>query len=183
MRFYLFTLTLMGYLTSGMAEEHTPIDETNLNDFSVYGHIEKVALIPGDIEIKARLDTGASRSSLNAQDIELVGTKKRRLVRFVFDDRNGNQYPMTLPLVEKVAIKQASGKQVRYVVEMGLCVGGHYKKNHFTLADRSRMTYPVLVGRNFLRDEVLVSSNHKFISEPNCELGNTGILDEAQITS
>jgi hypothetical protein len=172
MRFYLFALTLMGYLTSGIAEEHTPTDEVDLNNFSVYGHIEKVVLIPGDIEIKARLDTGASKSSINAQDIELIGTKKRRLVRFVFDDRNGNQYPMTLPLVEKVAIKQASGRQVRYVVEMGLCVGDHYKKNHFTLSDRSRMTYPVLVGRNFLKDEVLVSSKQKLTSEPNCELGS-----------
>jgi hypothetical protein len=177
MRFYLFALSLIGFMTPATAEQYiTSAKEANLNleDFSVYGHVEKVALIPGDIEIKARLDTGASRSSINAQDIELVEKKERQWVRFIFDDHSGNQYPMMLPLVEKVAIKQASGKQIRYVVEIGLCVGDHYEKNLFTLTDRSKMTYPVLVGRNFLKNSVLVSSQHKMISEPTCGVDIAG---------
>jgi hypothetical protein len=172
MRFSLFAPALMGMIMSATAAEHTLADEVDLDNVSVYGHIEKVTLIPGDIEIEARLDTGAAKSSLNAQEIELIEEKNKQLVRFVFDDQNGGQYPMTLPLVDRVTIKQASGKQVRYVVEMGLCVGGRYQNNRFTLADRSKMTYPVLVGRNFLKDEVLVSSKHKLTSEPTCEPGS-----------
>lgn len=172
MRFSFFALALLGIMMPATASEHTLTDEVDLDNVSIYGHIEKVTLIPGDIEIEARLDTGAAKSSLNAQEIELIETKKKQFVRFVFDDQNGGQYPMTLPLVDRVTVKQASGKQVRYVVEMGLCVGEHYKKNQFTLADRSKMTYPVLVGRNFLKDEVLVSSKHKLTSEPTCEPSN-----------
>ncbi len=173
MRFCLLIVSLLGLMTPATAEQHTiPIDQVDLEDFNVYGHVEKATLLPGDIEIEARLDTGASRSSLNAQDIKLIEKKEQIWVRFVFDDHNGNQYPMMLPLVGEIAIKQASGKQRRYVVELGLCVGDLYEKNLFTLSDRSRMTYPVLVGRNFLRNSVLVSSQHKMTSEPGCEPDN-----------
>lgn len=170
MRIYPFALALMMSMTTAQAEQEASVIAANMNNYSVYGHIERVALIPGDIEIKARLDTGAARNSLNAQDIELIESGEQTMVSFVFDDRNGNQYPMTLPLVETITVKQASGKQNRYVVEMGLCVGEHYEESLFTLADRSRMTYPVLVGRNFLKNAVLVSSEHKMTAKPNCEI-------------
>ncbi|PKM36878.1 MAG: hypothetical protein CVV06_08795 [Gammaproteobacteria bacterium HGW-Gammaproteobacteria-10] len=170
MRIYPFALAFMMYMTTAVAEQEASVLAANMNNYSVYGHIEEVALIPGEIEIKARLDTGASRSSLNAQEIELIESDEQTMVSFIFDDRNGNQYPMTLPLVETIGIKQASGRQERYVVEIGLCVGEHYEKNLFTLADRSRMTYPVLVGRNFLKNSVLVSSKHKMTAKPSCEI-------------
>ena len=170
MRIYPFALAFMMYMTTAVAEQEASVLAANMNNYTVYGHIEEVALIPGEIEIKARLDTGASRSSLNAQEIELIESDEQTMVSFIFDDRNGNQYPMTLPLVETIGIKQASGRQERYVVEIGLCVGEHYEKNLFTLADRSRMTYPVLVGRNFLKNSVLVSSKHKMTAKPSCEI-------------
>lgn len=170
MRIYPFALAFMMYMTTAVAEQEASVLAANMNNYTVYGHVEEVALIPGEIEIKARLDTGASRSSLNAQEIELIESDEQTMVSFIFDDRNGNQYPMTLPLVETIGIKQASGRQERYVVEIGLCVGEHYEKNLFTLADRSRMTYPVLVGRNFLKNSVLVSSKHKMTAKPSCEI-------------
>lgn len=170
MRIYPFALAYMMYMTMAVAEQEASVLAANMNNYTVYGHVEEVALIPGDIEIKARLDTGASRSSLNAQEIELIESDEQTMVSFIFDDRNGNQYPMTLPLVETIGIKQASGRQERYVVEIGLCVGEHFEKNLFTLADRSRMTYPVLVGRNFLKNSVLVSSKHKMTAKPSCEI-------------
>lgn len=169
MRRSIFALFMMGWVTVAAAE---PADQTlaaNLKNYEIYGHIEEVALLPEGISIKARLDTGATRSSLNAQDIELIESEDKTLVSFVFDDRNGNRYPMLLPLVETIGVKQANGRQERYVVEVGLCVGGHYEKNLFTLSDRSKMTYPVLVGRNFLKNSVLVSSQHEMTAKPNCE--------------
>ncbi|MGR9046623.1 MAG: ATP-dependent zinc protease family protein [Gammaproteobacteria bacterium] len=156
--------------SSAVAEQSASIITANLKGYAVYGHVEEVALMPDDIEIKARLDTGASRSSLNARDIELVEEDGRQWVSFVFDDQNGNEHHMLEPLVDTITIKQASGKQHRYVVELGLCVGEHYEKNLFTLADRSKMTYPVLVGRNFLKNSMLVSSTHKMTAKPSCEI-------------
>lgn len=171
MRTYFFTVPfLMFIMGSAAAEQDVSIVAAKLKDYAVYGHVEEVALMPGDIEIKARLDTGASRSSLNARDIELVEQEGRKWVRFIFDDHNGQRHEMMRPLVETITVKQASGRQHRYVVEMGLCVGEHYEKNLFTLADRSKMTYPVLVGRNFLKNSVLVSSTHKMTAKPSCEV-------------
>lgn len=170
MRSYVFVLAFTVFMTSAVAEQEASVIAANMENYTVYGHVEEVALMPAEIEIKALLDTGASRSSLNAQDIELIESEDRTMVSFVFDDHNGNQYPMTLPLVETIGIKQASGRQDRYVVEMGLCVGEQYEKNLFTLADRSKMTYPVLVGRNFLKNSALVSSKHKMTAKPNCKI-------------
>ena len=170
MRIYIFAVPFLVFIMGqAAAKQVQPAFTTNLKGFAVYGHVEKVALMPGDIEIKARLDTGASRSSLNARNIVLVEEAGQQWVRFIFDDHEGNLREMMQPLVEMITIKQANGRQHRYVVEMGLCVGERYEKNLFTLADRSKMTYPVLVGRNFLKNSVLVSSGHKMTAKPSCE--------------
>ena len=137
---------------------------------SVLGHQEIVTLFPGEIQTKARIDTGAATNSMYAIDTRVFEENGKEMVQFTFIDHEENKHTLTRPLVDKVTIKQASGKQTRYVVKMGLCVGNHYEKTRFTLADRSRMTFPILVGRNFLKNSLLVSSSEKMVASPECEV-------------
>lgn len=53
---------------------------------------------------------------------------------------------------------------------MGLCAGGCDEEIHFTLADRSRVTFSVLAGQNLLENSLLISSAKKIIVSPNCEV-------------
>lgn len=157
---------LLAFSLTAHAQENT----IDIEEQSVLGHQEIVTLFPGEIQTKARIDTGAATNSLYAIDAEVFNENDEEMVRFTFIDHEENEHVLTRPLVDKVTIKQASGTQTRYVVKMGLCVGNHYEETRFTLADRSRMTFPILVGRNFLENSLLVSSSEKMVASPECEV-------------
>ena len=149
---------------------HANEDKIDIEEQSVLGHQEIVTLFPGDIKTNARIDTGAATNSMYAVDTETFEQDGEKMIRFKFVDHEDNEHVITRPLVETVTVTQASGEQTRYVVEMGLCVGDYYEETRFTLADRSNMTFPILVGRNFLENSLLVSSAEKMIASPECEV-------------
>jgi len=157
---------LMAFSLTAHANENT----LDLKNQSVLGHQEIVTLFPGEVKSTARIDTGAATNSMFAIDTKVIEENGEKLVRFTFIDHEENEHMMTRPLVDTVTVTQASGEQTRYVVEMGLCVGDYYEETRFTLADRSRMTFPILVGRNFLENSLLVSSAKKMIASPECEV-------------
>ena len=140
-----------------------------LEEKAVLGHIERVTLMPEGIAAEARLDTGASRSSLHARDVETFERDGEDWVRFTFDDHEGGEHAMEKRLVEEIRITQASGQEKRYTVVIGMCVGERYAEPAFTLSDRSNLTYPILVGRDFLSDRILVSSTREYVNEPDCD--------------
>lgn len=158
----------LGLAMGATVPAYSSVPEAELADKKIYGHIEQVQL--GDLPepIPARLDTGAQRSSLHAEDIELIEEDGERLVRFVFRNGDGEAHTITRPLVEETRVRQASGEESRYVVSLPLCVGDQRSDTEFTLSDRSTMTYPMLVGRNFLSSHALVSSAHRNTLTPAC---------------
>ena len=50
----------------------------------------------------------------------------------------------------------AAEAQRRPVVKLRVALGPIEQQREFTLADRSQYDYPVLIGRNFLRDVAVV---------------------------
>ena len=168
MRYAIMACLLATTLTAYANER--PTQSPTADNQPVLGHEEKARLFPGNIEVPARIDTGATTNSMYGVDTEVFEKNGKEFVRFTFIDHNDKAYEITRPLVDKVTIKQASGKQTRYVVEMGLCVGDYYEETRFTLADRSRMTFPILVGRNYLDNSLLVSSSDKNTVQPDCDV-------------
>lgn len=150
------------------AISHAGVPEKEVDEKSVLGHIEKVRINGDDRHFSARLDTGAQRSSLHARDIEKFKRDGEQWVRFVFDDHDGETHNIESALIEQTEVRQAGGTTTRYVVSLPLCIGGQEQDTEFTLADRSAMTYPMLVGRNFLSGHVLVSSAHRYTADPAC---------------
>src|SRR5690606_26507194 len=68
------------------------------------------------------------------------------------------------PVVRNVRIRQASADDVerRPVVQLTINLGSGLQQDaEFTLTDRSQMTYPILLGREFLRDIVLIDVGRK----------------------
>jgi len=67
-------------------------------------------------------------------------------------------------------IKRHFGKeQVRYVVKLGICLGSVYREAEVTLVDRTGFNYPLLVGRNFLKDDFLIDPSATFLNKPDCK--------------
>ena len=51
----------------------------------------------------------------------------------------------------------------RAVIELWVKVGKIHEKAQFTLADRSQMSHPVLLGREFIKDIALVDVSKKYV--------------------
>jgi hypothetical protein len=133
----------------------------------VAGFLEKVSIDKAGLIFKAKLDTGARHSSLNADDIRVFKRKGARWVSFKVTDSTGK----TL-LLEKEAVRVAEVKlrnetfQARPVVLLPICIGPIEKIVEVNLVDRSFFNYQVLVGRSFLAGTVLVDAGAKYLHNP-----------------
>ncbi|WMC09393.1 ATP-dependent zinc protease [Oceanimonas pelagia] len=136
----------------------TPDNETRDGKL-VVGETESVWLDAVNDMFPARIDTGATTSSLSAQDITEFERDGKPWVSFnMAHEGVDEKLPVEAPLVRYVRIRQASAEETerRPVVELTLRLGRLSEKTEFTLTDRSQMTYPVLLGREFLKDIAVV---------------------------
>uniref|UniRef100_UPI00356A4442 putative ATP-dependent zinc protease n=1 Tax=Pseudomonas sp. TaxID=306 RepID=UPI00356A4442 len=67
-----------------------------------------------------------------------------------------------------IKVRGAGGAERRPVVLMKICLGHQVYEEQFSLNDRDRMNYPVLVGRRTLEKVGLVDSNKTFTAKPDC---------------
>jgi hypothetical protein len=91
----------------------------------VYGNNEQTE------EVLARVDSGATSSS-----IDLNVAAKLELG----------------PITRSKVVKSASGIGKRPIVKAIISINGIKIEEEFTLADRSHMTYPILIGQNILKE-------------------------------
>lgn len=151
------------------------------------GFVEWVVLQDTGLRMKARLDTGAKTSSLHAVNVEPFKKGSEEWVSFqipLADHQNMDgvkvksvKKPENVVLeferpVERTVLVKRKGasSQRRYVVRMDFCIGGSTHETQFSLADRSKFSYPALLGRRFLKDDnILVGSSDSFLAEKKCE--------------
>lgn len=130
------------------------------------GQIEYVDIMPIGFRQKARIDTGAETTSIDALDIVEFERDGRSWVQFSVKDRNtGESVMLKAPVERTVLIKQHGVENVRrQVVTLTLAIGEMKDEIEVTLADRENFEYPILVGRNFLQGRALVDVSRKFLS-------------------
>lgn len=149
--------------------EPTPVPlPTPMPDNIILGEIEKVTIDSIKQTFDARVDTGAATSSLNAVDIEQFERNGKNWVRFHLSDGEKTLDAdnwIEAPIIRFVKIRQSTSEDVerRAVIELWVRVGKIHEKAQFTLADRSQMSHPVLLGREFIRDIAVVDVSRKYI--------------------
>lgn len=165
-RTVIFSLAILGLPTCVAG----PIQAADDNAKPIVGWIEDVFVHPGDILIRAKLDTGADVSSLHAVDIDEFDKKGERWVRFVLLDDGGKKVPMERKVARDITIARHRGREEkRVVVLLGICLGKVYKTVEVNLVDRTGLKYPMLVGRSFLAGAVVVDPSHELTTRPHCE--------------
>lgn len=109
-------------------------------------------------DIPAKVDTGADTSSIWASDIrEENGALCFKLFCKESDEYTGYEITAEAGTYEEVVIASSNGlREARYAVSLPVQIEGKHYEVRFTLADRSTMTYPVLLGRSFLEGQFLV---------------------------
>lgn len=136
---------------------------------AIAGWLERAKLVPGEVVVEAKLDTGANTSSLHAPVIQHFARDGKRWVSFDIVGRDGQNVRIERPVVRTARVRSALGSgQSRPTVRLGICVGNVYRITEVTLADRSRLDVPLLVGRRFLEGHLLVDSAKRELHEPNC---------------
>lgn len=103
---------------------------------------------------KARIDTGATTSSISAVDIEMFERDGKKWVKFKLAHNDKETKEFESPISRIVTIRQSSTEKRtdRPVIEAWVQIGDLKTKTEFTLNDRTHMTFPVLLGRTFFRE-------------------------------
>jgi hypothetical protein len=136
-----------------------------LGSKDIIGSLEWLYMDPPGRHYRARVDSGAETSSLSASEVIEFERDGDDWVRFTFQhDSADESVDFELPIKRTVLIRQASSESLdrRVVVELDIRLGDELQTTEFTLTDRSRMTYPVLLGRAFLMDLYVVDVSRSY---------------------
>jgi hypothetical protein len=115
------------------------------------------------LPLPARVDTGATSCSIHCEAFEIKDAHpdpKENIgkpVRFLLKNKDGEDLWVESKIVDHVTVRTAERDDERYKVRLQLRWEDVEKKVVATLNDRQRMKYPMLLGRNFLRDDFLVN--------------------------
>lgn len=132
----------------------------------IIGAVENVRLVPPNVILKARIDTGAKTSSIDARNITPFERNGKQWVRFTCMSGE-KEHIIERKVVKTVLIKRhGEESQDRYVVNMRIILGEVSQLILVTLNDRDAYKYPVLIGRNFLRDYFIVDVAKKYQFKP-----------------
>ncbi len=131
----------------------------------IIGRVEKITFLKWGIEdLPVKIDTGAYTCSIHCKHI----IEKDGVLEFKLLCPKTEKYNNKLITTEKYQIKKvrsSNGKQQkRYVIDANAVFFGKKYKVKFSLSDREKMNYPVLIGRRFLNRKFVVDVSKKNIS-------------------
>ena len=119
-------------------------------------------------EVPAKIDTGARTSSLHGTVLEEFEREGEKYVRFAVDfARQHVRQVCEAVHVDIRGITSSNGEtQRRYVIKTPLRIGDVEFRAEISLADRSDMQFPMLIGRSSLRRRFVVDSGYSWLQTP-----------------
>ncbi len=172
-QYLLLTVTLLFF--TGCA---TSLNRTEIGQLA-YVHVEEL-----NISYLSRIDSGARITSLHALNIQLIDennhviySPKSKSANNIKNEHYKNNVGKTISFetinekgqkktykakVEEVSlVRNAQGKEYRYIIKLTLQYKGVVKYVSVNLRDRTKMSYKLLIGRNWLNDDFYVLTDLK----------------------
>ena len=136
--------------------------ELNIIDI---GWREWIELVDFDnFHLKAKIDTGATISALHATHIKEFVFKRKTYVEFRLHQSKSYK-KIKKPVVGYKTIKNSFGKkQSRPLIDISIKIGNDTINTIITLAKRSSMVYPVLIGRSTLAKNYRINPKKSFLT-------------------
>lgn len=134
----------------------------------IIGRSEQMSFLDYNLKaVPAKTDTGAYRSAVHATDIKL--DKASGTLSFNLLGGHPVCGPLSVPVTatefKVVTVANSFGEQQdRYEVRLRVKLGPKIFIARFTLADRSKKIYPILIGRKLLNGRFLVDSNESSLN-------------------
>lgn len=167
---YKIVLTcLLSFFTLGPVALAEPNDTK-----TVYGLNEKVFIYELGVQLHAKLDTGATTSSLSATNINLFNRDGQQWVSFELAVADAPPVSLQLPVVRTSRIKrraddlknpQQPAYSERPVVMLNLNMGEQQISTEANLTDRSHFDFPLLLGAASLEQfQALVDVSQSYLA-------------------
>lgn len=130
----------------------------------VVGPTARVIEPQSGLPLLARVDTGASVTSLHCTENDFVIEQASedpfenvgKPIRLRLENTAGASSWIETEVLDYVEVRSANGAEHRYRVRIPLKLGPVHKETIVNLNDRSRMTYRLLLGRDFLAGHFVV---------------------------
>jgi len=124
----------------------------------ILGRVEKVGIPEwGLYDIKAKIDTGAYTSSLHCHHIVPLDDNRVRFNLLDPSHKNYNEKLFEVPAFNIKKVKSSNGfTEERIIIKTTIVIAGQSLLTQLSLTDRSRMRYPLLIGRKLLKNRFLV---------------------------
>lgn len=119
-------------------------------------------------DIRAKVDTGAYGCALHCHHIQVVRRGNKDVLSFKGLDPSHPEYEDREFIAEKFrskSVKSSSGEtEYRFTIKTPVIIFNKSRIVEFSLTDRNKMKYPVLLGRKFLARRFVVDVQLKDIS-------------------
>lgn len=139
-------------------KEQKELKEKVYYPLGIIGAVEPVYLKDMNSVFYARIDTGATTSSLDATEITRFERDGEDWVSFVITNAKTKETKkFEKKVARKISIKRQSGNnESRVSVNMEIKFGNQQLVKEFTLVHREDFNYQVLIGRNILNGLAVV---------------------------
>lgn len=129
----------------------------------IIGEVEPIYFLPMKSPFAARIDTGATTSSLDCQDVEYFERDGEKWVAFKLKNRKtGEEHVFEKKVERSFKVKRAGKDESRKAIKMDVKMGEEVFSAVFSIADRSNFDYQGLVGRNILTGRFLVDTSTSY---------------------
>ena len=126
----------------------------------IIGGVEPVYFLPMKTPFPARIDTGATNSSVDVSELHKFERDGEKWVSFtVKNEQNGEVHRFEKKIEKTTTIKRLHKSEKRVVVMMDVKFGDQIINANFSLANREKFEYQVLVGRNILTGRAIVDTS------------------------
>jgi hypothetical protein len=119
-----------------------------------FGIFERISIPElGINNVLAKIDTGAYSGALHCSKIREVVRKSdgKKVLRFTPSENHANA--MELTIYHKSYVRSSTGHRVRrFLFDTDIVIKGCVYRIRIGLSDRSDMSYEILIGRRFLRE-------------------------------
>lgn len=116
--------------------------------------------------ISCKIDTGAETSAIHCHKVKLVEKDDKKSIKFFLLDPNHPNYEekeyVCSSFSEKLITNSFGQSEFRYVINTKIALFGETVNIQFTLSDRQKMKFPILLGRKFLQKNKLLVDVSKF---------------------
>ena len=129
----------------------------------IIGEVEPIYFLPMKSPFLARIDTGATTSSIDCDDVEYFERDGERWVAFKLKNRKtGEEHVFEKKVERSFKVRRMGEDERRKAVKMDIKMGKEVFSAVFSIADRSQFDYQGLVGRNILTGRFIVDTSTSY---------------------